>query len=79
MLYSKINFLLMLLSIVLIIAGFALMWGGGSDDPEVFNPEIFSARRTVAAPLVCLSGFVLMGVSLLVRFGAIEPKEGEEA
>lgn len=45
------------------------MSGGGSDDPNVFNLEIFSARRIVIAPIVCLAGFVLMVYAILARPG----------
>lgn len=65
MLYNKKSYLLMALSLVLILVGFVLMSGGGSDDPEVFNPEIFSTRRIVVAPMVCLAGFVLMGYAII--------------
>ncbi|MFI5220556.1 MAG: DUF3098 domain-containing protein [Bacteroidia bacterium] len=57
--FGKINYTLMLTGIGLIIIGFMLMAGGGSDDPKVFNPEIFSFRRITLAPLVVMSGFVL--------------------
>lgn len=53
---SMKNYKLILIGLVLIIAGFLLMAGGGSDDPNVFNPEMFSTRRIVVAPLVLLAG-----------------------
>lgn len=65
MTYSKYNYLLVALSVAIIIVGFALMSGGGSTDPETFNPEIFSIRRIVVAPIVCLSGFLLMIYAIL--------------
>jgi hypothetical protein len=33
------------------------MTGGKSDDPNVFNPEIFSFRRITLAPIILLFGF----------------------
>ena len=57
--FGKINYTLMLSGIGLIIFGFMLMAGGGSDDPKVFNPEIFSFRRITLAPMVVMAGFVL--------------------
>ncbi len=56
--FSKKNYYLMLIGLILICLGYLLMIGGGSDDPEVFNPEIFSFRRITLAPMVCLAGFV---------------------
>ncbi|CDN32961.1 hypothetical protein BN938_2896 [Mucinivorans hirudinis] len=52
------NYKLILAGIALIIIGFLLMVGGGSDDPNVFNPEMFSVRRIVIAPIVLLAGFI---------------------
>lgn len=57
--FGKINYTLMLTGIGLIIFGFMLMAGGGSDDPKVFNPEVFSFRRITLAPIVVMAGFVL--------------------
>lgn len=67
MTYGKVNYLLIGVSIVTIILGFVLMSGGGSQDPDVFNPEIFSVRRIVVAPIVCLTGFLLMVVAILIN------------
>ena len=39
------NYKLMLIGLAIIVLGFVLMAGGGSDDPNVFNEEMFSFRR----------------------------------
>ncbi len=57
--FGKKNYVLMGLGILLIAIGYILMSGGGSDNPEVFNPEIFNARRLTWAPLVLLAGLAL--------------------
>ncbi len=57
--FEKTGYLILLSGIVLIIIGFALMSGGGSEDPNVFNPEIFSFRRITLAPLVVMLGFAV--------------------
>lgn len=67
MIYKKYNYILIAISVLLIIGGFVLMSGGGSTDPEVFNPEIFSSRRIVVAPIVCLMGFCLMIYAILAN------------
>lgn len=54
--FGKENYKLMLIGIGVIILGFALMAGGGSNDPNVFNPEIFSFRRITLAPIVVVLG-----------------------
>ena len=67
MLYSKKNYLLMGASLLLILIGFILMSGGQSEDPTAFSPEIFSSRRIVVAPIICLAGFILMIYAILVK------------
>lgn len=57
--FEKRGYMIVLAGIIMIIVGFALMSGGGSDDPKVFNPEIFSFRRITLAPIVVMSGFAL--------------------
>ena len=63
--FGKENFLLIAVAVVLIVVGVLLMSGGGSKDGVSFNPEIFSARRIVIAPLVTVLGFVTMIVGIL--------------
>jgi hypothetical protein len=55
--FDKENYKFMLIGIGIIILGFILMSGGGSDDPNVFNEEIFSTRRITIAPILVLIGF----------------------
>jgi membrane-bound ClpP family serine protease len=55
---EKENYKLMAIGFAIIVLGFILMSGGGSDDPNVFNPDIFSFRRLTIAPLLLLFGFV---------------------
>jgi membrane-bound ClpP family serine protease len=55
---GKENYKLMAIGFAVIVLGFILMAGGGSDDPNVFNPDIFSFRRLTIAPVVLLAGFV---------------------
>ncbi len=55
---GKKNYQLMAIGFAVIVLGFILMAGGGSDDPNVFNPEIFSFRRITLAPVILLIGFV---------------------
>jgi len=42
-----------------VVIGYLLMMGGGSEDPNVFNEDIFSARRIIIAPMFVLAGFVI--------------------
>ncbi len=71
--FPKENYKFLIASVVVIVIGYALMVGGGSDDPNVFNPEIFSARRITVAPVLVLLGFAGVGYSILKK-----PKKQEE-
>lgn len=62
--FGKENFILITVAVVCIVFGFLLMSGGGSGD-STFNPEIFSARRVVVAPVVTVIGFVMMIFGIL--------------
>lgn len=64
--FRKENFVLIACAVVLIIIGFMLMSGGGSGD-ESFNPEIFSTRRIVVAPIVTVIGFLGVIVGILKK------------
>jgi hypothetical protein len=55
---SKINYIILAAGFLLIIIGFVLMSGGKSEDPNVFNQEIFNFRRITLAPIIILLGFI---------------------
>ena len=55
---GKENYKLMIIGFVVVVLGFLLMAGGGSGDPKVFNPDIFSFRRITLAPIVILAGLL---------------------
>ena len=62
----------MLAGVLVMIAGFILMTGGGVKDPLVFNYAMFDFRRLVAAPLVIIAGIVIVVVGIM---GARKRKE----
>ena len=55
---SQANIKIIIASVILIIIGYFLVSGGKSDDPNVFNPDIFNFRRLTLAPIVMIIGFV---------------------
>lgn len=65
--FGKVNYTLMISGIVLIIIGYALMSGGGSKDPNVFNSEIFSFRRITLAPFVVMVGYALEVLAIVIK------------
>ena len=64
-LFDKVNYKILLVGLAVIGLGFLLMSGGGSDDPNVFNKEVFSFRRIRLAPTVVLIGFGVTIYSIL--------------
>ncbi|MDD3569314.1 MAG: DUF3098 domain-containing protein [Bacteroidales bacterium] len=64
---GKENYKLMVIGLAIIILGFILMIGGGSDDPNVFNEEIFSFRRITLAPMIVLFGFIFQIYAIMKR------------
>jgi membrane-bound ClpP family serine protease len=64
--FSKANYVLLAIGMVVVIIGFLLMSGSGSTE-TVYDPDIFSARRIKVAPLVCLAGFVSMIYAVVYR------------
>lgn len=64
-LFEKVNYKILLIGIAVIVLGFILMAGGGSDDPKVFSDAIFNFRRIRLAPTVVLIGFGIAVYSIL--------------
>ena len=65
--FERENYRFMIIGLAVIALGFVLMAGGGSDDPNVFNPEIFSWRRIRLAPTVVLIGFAIEVYAILLK------------
>ena len=63
---DKMNFILIAVGVIIIIAGLLLMTGPSSTETH-FEPDIFSARRIVVAPLVCFVGFVFMIFAIMFK------------
>lgn len=59
---------LLLLGVIVMIAGYVLMLGGNSGDPEVFSEDIYDFQRLVAAPVVIICGIVIEVVAIMKVF-----------
>lgn len=70
--FHRKNYKFMLIGIAFITLGFILMTGGGSDDPNVFNPEIYNWRRIRLAPALILIGFGIEIYAILLNPGKTE-------
>ena len=66
-LFGKKNYTIMLIGLVFIVVGFILMAGGGSDDPEVFNEEIYNFRRIRLAPTLVLMGLAIEIYAIMAK------------
>jgi hypothetical protein len=64
--FGTINYKLLLIGLAVLLLGYLLMVGGGSEDPNVFNgDELFSFRRITLAPLVLLAGYIFIFYAIL--------------
>ena len=65
----------LLIGLIVMVSGYILMTGGGSDDPQVFNYAMFDFRRMVAAPVVIILGIVIEVVAIMGMFGKDKKEE----
>jgi hypothetical protein len=66
-LFGKKNYIIMLIGLAFIALGYVLMAGGGSDDPEVFNEEIYNFRRIRLAPTLVIIGLAIEIYAILAK------------
>jgi hypothetical protein len=66
--FGKENYKILIIGVVIVVIGYCLMVGGGSDDPTKFNAnEIFSFRRITLSPIVILTGFVVVLFAIMKK------------
>lgn len=65
--FGTVNYILMGAGILLLALGYILLSGGGSDDPNIFNPAMFDSRRLVWAPILIVLGFVVEIVAIMYK------------
>lgn len=68
---SPKNVRMVLVGLVIMVSGYILMIGGGSDDPNVFNEDMFDFQRLVASPILVILGIVIIITSIMSK-----PKDG---
>ena len=66
-LFGKRNYIIMLIGLLIIALGFILMAGGGSDDPTIFNEEIYNFRRIRLAPTLVIIGLIVEIYAILAN------------
>lgn len=67
------NYKMILIGFGIVLLGFILMMGGGSENPDEFSYAIFSFRRITLAPIIVLIGFAFV-IWAIMR----EPKQDKE-
>lgn len=77
-LFGKMNYILLFAGLAIIALGYILMMGGGSDDPEVFNEEIFNSTRIGVAPILLVIGFIIEIFAIMWRPKNAEPDSTEQ-
>ncbi len=65
--FGRINYILMIAGLVVLALGYILLSGGGSDDPNTFNPAMFDNRRLVLAPILIIVGFVVEILAIMYK------------
>lgn len=65
----------LLIGLIVMVSGYILMSGGGSDDPQVFNYAMFDFRRMVVAPVVIILGIIIEIVAIMKVFGKDKKEE----
>ena len=65
--FQKKNYIFLFIGLAFIALGFILMSGGGSDDPNVFNPDIYNFRRIRLAPTLVLIGLGIQVYAILLN------------
>jgi len=68
---SRLNIIVLLVGMAFVVIGFTLMAGGASEDPQKFNPEVFSQTRITVAPILVLLGFAINIAAIMLK-----PKKG---
>ena len=65
--FGKSNYKFLFIGLGLILLGFVLMVGGGSESPDEFNKGIFNFQRLTLAPILILAGFVVEIYAIMKR------------
>ena len=79
--FTLTNYILMIAGVVILLIGYFMLSGGGSDDPSQFSDAIFNARRLKVAPVILIIGFVveLFAIMYRPRRNAEEPEAETKA
>lgn len=65
--FGRLNYVLMGVGLAILALGYILLTGGGSDEPNTFNPAMFDNRRLVVAPILIVVGFVVEILAIMYK------------
>lgn len=65
--FGRLNYILMGAGLIVLALGYILLSGGGSNDPNTFNPAMFDNRRLVVAPILIVVGFVVEILAIMYK------------
>ena len=65
--FNKENYKLLLIGLAINVLGYILMIGGANEDPNVFDGEMFSARRITIAPMLIVAGFAVIIYAIMKK------------
>jgi SNF family Na+-dependent transporter len=65
--FGRQNYIIVLIGIALLVLGFILMLGGGSNDPDVFNEKMFDFQHITLSTILILAGFVVEIIAIFWR------------
>ncbi len=64
---GKKNYRLIIIGCLIVAVGFIMMTGGKSEDPNVFNPEVFAPQRITYAPLTVFFGYMFVIYAIMTK------------
>lgn len=65
--FTRQNYRLLIIGVLVIALGLLLMIGGGSNDPTIFSDKIFNFQRLTLAPVLILAGFIIEIFAIMKR------------
>lgn len=69
--FTKQNYYIILAGLAVVVLGFILMSGGGSENANEFNEEeLFSFRRITLAPIMVIAGYIVVAVGIMKKTNA---------
>lgn len=57
--FGKWNYIIMGIGLVILVIGYILLSGGGSNNPDQFSEALFNSRRMLWAPVFIVGGLVV--------------------